>query len=235
MKLLPLLAGSGMFLDIGANVGAWSAMAAKYFRRIHAFEPDDTHAALLKRILPSNVTVHAIALSDHEGMGSLTVPISEGRELTTRASLEPNANIGFEGRVCEVPLATLDSFDFHDVDLIKIDVEGHEAAVLDGGSKTIDRERPILIVEIEERHHPARSEGIIERLLSRDHVCCFVQNGNLNKFERGSIERLQASAGQGQSGLDPNEYVNNFVFFPQQRIRQIELVKNLLAGQASSD
>ena len=44
-------------------------------------------------------------------------------------------------------LVTLDSFNFQDVDLIKIDVEGHEHEVLKGSKKTIQYNRPICIVE----------------------------------------------------------------------------------------
>jgi FkbM family methyltransferase len=231
MDLLPVLAGSGMFIDIGANVGSWSVLAAKVFPQIHAFEPDVKHAALLKRILPSNVTVHEIALSDREGIGSFMVPVFNGRELTTRGSLEPNANIGLEGKVCQVRLATLDGFDFHGIDLIKIDVEGHEASVLEGALKTIERERPPLIIEIEERHHPGRSEEIIERLLSRDYLCCYLRDKQLENFERGSIKRLQPMLGQLAIGQKNQLYINNFVFFPKDRTKQLALTRKSLANK----
>ena len=56
----------------------------------------------------------------------------------------------FEKRKVEV--RTLDSFGFTDVDLIKIDVEGHEYSVLEGSLLTIQRCKPILLIEIEQRH-----------------------------------------------------------------------------------
>ena len=52
----------------------------------------------------------------------------------------------------EVPVRTLDSFGLTSVGFIKIDVEGHELAVLQGACKTIALSHPILMVEVEDRH-----------------------------------------------------------------------------------
>lgn len=228
--LLPLLARTGIFLDVGANVGSWSVAAAKVFREVHAYEPDIKLAMALKRILPSNVIVHNIALSDHEGVGRFVVPIVEGEELTTQASLEANANVGFDEKVVrEVKLATLDSFNLRDIDAIKIDVEGHESCVLDGALKSIDRERPFLIIEIEERHHPGYSEQIIERLLSLGYLCYFLSAGKLEEFQRGTIEKLQPKGGHGGVGYKSENYINNFFFFPKEKSAQIEGMRWFLA------
>ena len=234
-NLLPLLARAGIFLDVGANVGGWSVPAARCFREVHAYEPDIKLAMALKRIVPSNVTVHSIALSDHEGVGRFTVPIVEGEELTSQASLEAYANVGFDENVMrEVKLATLDSFQFRDIDAIKIDVEGHESCVLDGALKSIDRERPTLIVEIEERHHPRYSEQIIERLLSRDYLCYFLAVGQLEQFERGTIDKLQPMGGHGGVGYKLENYINNFIFFPKERATQIAAIKQFMAHRSAS-
>jgi len=55
---------------------------------------------------------------------------------------------GDGGAAVEVPLRTLDSFDFKDVSFVKIDVEGSELEVLEGGRRTISRDRPHLLVEL---------------------------------------------------------------------------------------
>jgi FkbM family methyltransferase len=229
--LLPVFAQNGIFVDVGANIGAWSIVAARIFREVHAFEPEDGLATVLERILPSNVTVHCVALSDREGFGRFAIPILNGRELSTRASLERNANHGLKETVRQVKLATLDSFDLRGLDAIKIDVEGHEAYVLEGASKSIGRERPFLVVEIEERHHPGQSEAIIESLLSRDYLCSFVRDGQLEHFRSGTVEHIQARFDCEAIGNKPAEYINNFIFFPKERAGLIDVANRILAKE----
>ena len=47
---------------------------------------------------------------------------------------------------------------------IKIDVEGHEAAVLPGATATIDRERPRIVIEIEQRHLDCPISDIFDQI-----------------------------------------------------------------------
>ena len=47
-----------------------------------------------------------------------------------------------------VPLTTLDSFEFKRIDILKIDVEGMEPAVMDGAAQTLARCRPVILVEV---------------------------------------------------------------------------------------
>jgi len=51
-----------------------------------------------------------------------------------------------------VSLRRLDDYEFRDVSFIKIDVEGHEQRVIRGATETLERERPVILVEIEQRH-----------------------------------------------------------------------------------
>lgn len=229
-QLLPILARSGIFLDIGANIGQWSLAGASAFRQVHAFEPDVQYASVLKRTMPRNVVVHALGLSDHSGVGRFSVPLHEGEELVSRGSLEPNANPGFEEVTREVSLTTLDSLDLTDIDLMKIDVEGHEASVLDGAWKTIDRERPTLIVEIEERHHPGRSDSIIQALTSRGYACRYLHRGRLKAYEPGTIGQLQRDSESERTGLRSADYINNFFFFPMERESEMDAVQTFLDG-----
>jgi FkbM family methyltransferase len=93
--------------------------------------------------------VHEVALSDANGTAVLSTPVFSGRPALGLASVSKS----FPGAHLDtVKTATLDSYELLDISLIKIDVEGHEAAVLGGAVRTIERERPTLIVEIEPRH-----------------------------------------------------------------------------------
>jgi FkbM family methyltransferase len=135
-----------IFVDVGAHLGTYSYSLSK-MARVEAFEPSPECCARLRAW--SRASVHEIALSDSAGTANLYTPIKGGRlalGLATVANKIPHS------RVDVVRTATLDSFDLHDVSLIKVDVEGHEAAVLRGARQTIGRELPALIVEMEIRH-----------------------------------------------------------------------------------
>ena len=83
--------------------------------------------------------MHPVALGRQSGTVTLTVtPGSSGH---TFVDLDPNEN------GASVPMLTLDSFGFQDVGFIKVDCEGYERQVLEGGVETIERERPVIIVE----------------------------------------------------------------------------------------
>ena len=229
IALLPRLARAGCFLDIGANLGSWTGPASRAFARVHAFEPHAELATALRANVPPNVTVHEVALSDHHGVATFAIPLHAGEHLASRASLELDANTGFDQVIRQVAMTTLDALDLRGVDAIKIDVEGHEAATLDGAWRTIERERPTLIVEIEERHHPGRSEALIERIAARGYRCCYVARRQLLEFTPGEIVRLQpAELIPTPEGTSP-DYINNFFFVPREREQQLTAMRADLA------
>lgn len=228
LQLLSALRKNGCFIDIGANVGTWSKRAARIFRLVYAFEPDDRLAAQMRKSMPSNVHIHTVALSDRIGTGRFAIPVFDGEELTTRASLETGANPGFAEVFRDVRLTTLDSLRLKDIAAIKIDVEGHEGAVLDGASETIVRERPVVIVEIEERHHPGQSYSIFDRLKRHGYICCFIRDQELNLFEIEKMHELQPAGFIPPIGEKPAGYVNNFIFLPfEQRDISSAIAKEL--------
>ena len=58
-------------VDVGANCGLYTRRLARLSRQVHAFEPSQEMARLLRRTCASNVSVHEIALSDHAGEADL--------------------------------------------------------------------------------------------------------------------------------------------------------------------
>ena len=232
LGLLSALGESGNFVDVGANIGCWSIRAAKLFQQVFAFEPDRNVSVLLRATMPANVLVYTVALSDHSGTAQLSVPLINGKEVATRASLQNGANPGFLEIRREVPTATLDSYQLRNIAAIKIDVEGHEASVLDGATETIARERPVLIVEVEERHHRGRSHEVFDRLLRQDYVCQFVRDNRLNQFNTTMIDELQPIEREPEVGIKHANYVNNFIFVPRERSQIFCTMAELLASQA---
>lgn len=148
--LADLAARDRAAIDIGAGKGVHTHYLGWCCAHVHAFEPNPRIHKLLDRSLPPNATAYPIALGDHEMVrGELIVPMHGSVFSNVGASLNPRKKVKRHATL-EVSCRTLDSFSFHDVGLIRIDVEGCERAVLAGARETIARERPVLVVELKE-------------------------------------------------------------------------------------
>jgi len=139
-------------VDIGSNQGIYSRYLAKFSKSVHCFECNrEIHAELLK-ILPKNAILHGEALSDKHGLASLRYQTSN----TGIGTIEGmNGLESFEKCTIselDVITKTLDSYSLDGVSFIKIDVEGHEMSVLRGAEYLLKKQRPTLLIEIEERH-----------------------------------------------------------------------------------
>lgn len=135
-------------VDVGANNGVTTCIMAGLFDQVHAFEANPRLAEELKAGAPANVQVHGLAVSSQAGEAVLTVPVSAGVTLEGWGSMEAPLLAQFEQlNQIRVETCTLDSFGLAEVDLLKIDVEGHEMAVLEGARKTIGSCLPWLIIE----------------------------------------------------------------------------------------
>jgi FkbM family methyltransferase len=143
-----------VFVDVGANVGAYSLRAASQGMTVHSFEPNPENVKVLRR----NCEINGLSIDLHEcALGS-----SEGT-----ASLAPN---GAASRISDagdlrVQVRTLDSFHLPRADLLKVDVEGYELEVLQGAVETLDRCHPAMMVEM---HHwvGAEKEAALFEILS---------------------------------------------------------------------
>jgi FkbM family methyltransferase len=137
-------------LDIGANVGHYTRKMSELVGptgRVIAFEPvPDTFALLAAntRLFPyANVSLLNIAASDRAAAVGIQIPrFFEGLQNYYQAHLSSEAK-GLTTITIPVDAIPLPAI----VRLVKIDVEGHELAVLHGMRKLLERDRPILIVE----------------------------------------------------------------------------------------
>lgn len=195
-------------LDIGANVGLFTLHFSRFFAHVDTFEPIPQCAAVVQRAHLANVTVHQLAASSSEGTAKLFIPRIGDNLAPALASL---SNMGSSGELLLVRTATVDSFQFDDVDLIKIDVEGHERQVLEGAKGTIARCRPLLIVEIEQRHHGDQDIGevvaYIEGLGYEGH---FLRYGAMHSIRDFDVREHQ----NPKMLLSRKQYTNNFIFLP---------------------
>lgn len=150
-------------LDIGAHKAGYLYFMQKQVGDkgyVYAFEPQSNLFQYLKKIKKlfkwDNVTIEHLALSDASENVTLYIPtnkISSGSS-PGATILEPNRRSEF-GKTEEVKTETLDSYCYHKQikpDFLKIDVEGNELSVFQGGIETLKKYKPKILVEIEARH-----------------------------------------------------------------------------------
>ena len=135
---------SGVVLDIGANVGSHSINFSKTADQVFSFEP---HPQTFNNLCANlcihycrNVKPYNIALGSYNGEAQLgDFDISEEH-------FSMGAYVG--SGTLKIPIRTIDSFLFSPLNFMKIDTEGYEFEILRGASQTLQRESPIVFVEI---------------------------------------------------------------------------------------
>ncbi len=139
-RALALVPAGGVVVDVGANVGFWTIPAARALGpggRVIAFEPNPWAVGRLRRNLALNddgtlAAVEIVAAAVGEAPGTMELFSDDLEAGASQATLYAAAHDGSPQHV-EVPVTTLDDVVTGPVDLVKIDVQGHEMAVLDGG------------------------------------------------------------------------------------------------------
>jgi FkbM family methyltransferase len=146
-----------IFYDVGANVGYYSLIASRLVGangKVHAFEPVarqfNSLCANIKRNSLTNIVANKLIVSD--SVGQMTI------------NLGPSDNSGKASVVKQVGLSpihetveatTLDDYrrgqSSPNIDVIKIDTEGHELSVLQGAVQTLRHEKPLVLVEVKNR------------------------------------------------------------------------------------
>jgi FkbM family methyltransferase len=228
-------------VDIGCHKGAytyWMRRRVGPSGAVFAFEPQSKQVDYLRRVIAAmrydNVAVVPMAASNICGKLPLHTPEGAGKThaATLEAKTQEHAASGSDfpallgrgqGRVQPTPpttcstlveVTTLDAF-FASQDrgpnLLKIDVEGHELAVLQGARKTIESYRPAILIECEARH---RAEGdvrpVFNFLDALGYRGSFFLNGQrypLAEFDLKLHQRIEQGADS-----TPRGYVNNFAF-----------------------
>jgi FkbM family methyltransferase len=194
------LAAGALVLDIGANTGqaARSIFGVVPSIKLISFEPNPTHWQALEMLATKRpgFTFFGCALSDKESNMWLYCPVYRGCEFTPLASLDERAAttwlnedtlFGFRSNDLTVnkelvEVKTLDSFMFTP-SLIKIDVEGGSLGVLEGAVDTLQRSRPLLLIE------EVREADEVDVFLARRDYVPFARNphsGALDKKRYGA-------------------------------------------------
>lgn len=217
LKILSLIVGDNdRVVDIGANRGIYSYRLWRLGSRVELFEPNPVcnRVLLAWAANKSKVNVHCVGLSDHQGSASLHIPIDEfGVEHDASASIENNTAANFRDQT--VDLRTLDSYDFHDLTLIKLDVEGHESSVMAGAIETISCSKPAMLVEIEQRHNGTPISGVFKKICESGYRGFFLSCNGLEPLENFDLATHQSLANFDKA---KKIYINNFLFLHQERL-----------------
>lgn len=137
------------FLDVGANVGFFSLLAASIVKKqgkVIAIEPSPKNVKLLEisRVLNSfgNLRIHAMAADDQARLLCYNPAYSNGATNTTTPDIEQLMN---SIMVPSMPIDTIVGDE--KVDFLKIDVEGFEAIALRGARSVLKDHRPMIVSE----------------------------------------------------------------------------------------
>lgn len=160
-----LLADDMTVVELGANIGYYTMQecSARKLKRVVAIEPNPQSFEILKQNVDlnhcHNVTLHNIAISDSNS--TLPFYISKHSNI---CSITPRTD--YE-RVIDVPVQTLDQLvkteNIDKVDMIRMDIEGHEICALRGMTETLNRDKPWICMEY---HAPMISDDEREFFVS---------------------------------------------------------------------
>ena len=205
--------------DIGANAGQYTFMLEKHAgsENIFSFEPIPENYASLNSIF-KHCNVYSLAISDKNGKNNFKIPIINKTLFDTRGKLDLDFLEENEtsSKIIEVETITIDSFvklkNIKKISFIKIDVEGHELNVLKGGVNSIKKFKPVLLIEIERRHHKFEIQVIFDFLKKLGYQIEFYDLVD-HKFK--SIVGLDLNEAQNIEAIKTSSYINNFFCIPR--------------------
>lgn len=152
-KILNLCDRGSIAIDVGANAGYYTLPFAKWFSKVHAFEPVKEIAKKLEKNIIlnsfSNVEIHVAACGQEDGCAELYVQDSVDGDFKLNSGLSSlvKRQDYFKTQI-NVPLVSIDSiFSGSHIGIIKIDVEGAEYQVLKGSTKVIRESSPVIVWE----------------------------------------------------------------------------------------
>jgi len=139
---------AGIAVDVGAHIGIWSVELSRHFERVHAFEPvSENFDCLFENVARLPVTVHPWAVGAQDGFCDMHLCPQANSGMWRIGTISSTIGEHSQPVTALTRVRTLDSYQFRDVGLIKIDTEGYEGQVIKGAECTIDESRPVIVFE----------------------------------------------------------------------------------------
>jgi FkbM family methyltransferase len=176
MHFLPYIPEDAVVLDIGANIGIMAVLLAKkcHLGTVHAFEPMPVNFKTLKRVIKwfhlTNVIIHPIALGNENQVVEMLMPVVDRVRLQGISHvITADQTTPESGDRASVECRRLDDMDQYfapgvKIGAIKLDVEGFEYFVFDGGQKLLEFHRPAIYCEITENAHYQKCMSLLDTL-----------------------------------------------------------------------
>lgn len=147
----------GVFYDVGANVGFFSLLAARFVGRegsVYCFEPVTENAATIRRNAElnsmKNISIFDVAVGCASGVSELHLSKWDGGASLSGSEAPTPKPV----EVRSVPVVALDEIvsakELRAPTLVKIDVEGAELGVIRGMLETISKFKPVVIYEVDD-------------------------------------------------------------------------------------
>ncbi len=217
---------SGLAVDAGANIGIYTSVLAERFGAVWSFEPNPTLVPRLKALRISNASIFPMALGHETGRTTLAVPVVDGRTISGLGHLGPSAAPANQFDIVVVPL---DSLSPPHISLVKVDVEGFEESMLAGSQSVLQRDRPDVLIEIEERHNPGGVARVVTLLAAMDYKGWFGFSGELVQVDAFESQTHQEVV--NGKAAHPGRYGHMFVFSTDPKSELVSAARRALKEQ----
>ena len=205
-------------VDAGAHHGAYAHFLGRFSKWVYCYEPYPLDAEFLREAFAGrNITVLPFALSEHAGVEELMVPSGPFGETGGQASLAPPRFQSGPVEKIVVQTKRLDEMGHTDVGFVKIDVEGYERSVLAGAAGLIEKERPVILVEL----HGYRDEDpmiLFREITAPNYSGWFYFSGHPFAIEQF---QLNVHATLENAGVRGRCYRQNFIFVPREKLERV--------------
>jgi FkbM family methyltransferase len=203
-----------IFYDVGANWGFYTYLALEFCKEIHVFEPLPFIFSELSFNLKNvnNVFLNEVALSDRNGKTYIYLSKSEKGFLKSELSsiikenLEPHSSLFERNKKILVKTITLDKYleSHNKPTVLKLDVEGAEGLIIEGGKSFFKNNAPIIAMEVWAKNYGGEiSMRAVEKLVGLGYQAYFINpDGEVEKVDKDLSEIVQ------QNNLE----ADNFIF-----------------------
>ena len=211
-----LICKDSFVIDVGANRGTYSfpimrKIGADGF--LFAFEPIPELFDYLGKGFSkyNNIKIFPLACSNENETREISIPITNGRPGFGSASFV-NKHIDFQSKLIEC--VRIDDVKINKVNFIKIDVEGFEFLVLKGAINTIEKHRPVILVEMDFNMGKTYFVQLTELIHKLDYGVRAFTGGQLLEV---NLKEFNSS----ELNFHRNGYRNNFFLITNERIFKI--------------